>query len=152
MGPHRDLECRLLSFPRCGREVRWVKAHTDGRIAALHGVWLIELRSKCWVLSTADRPSGGATARPSLSERQEKLQVRPQLAQEEAPLEEMEWPFLLKGHTLERELEGLRCTECEKGASDIAGPLCSQLSVVVVGLDDSHCLPSPLLWMWLGRL
>eukprot|EP00971_Amphidinium_carterae_P158783 3148059-Amphidinium_carterae.1 len=33
----------------------------------------------------------------------------------------MEWPFFFEGHTLEREREGLRCTECGKGALDIAG-------------------------------
>eukprot|EP00971_Amphidinium_carterae_P075644 1494422-Amphidinium_carterae.4 len=33
----------------------------------------------------------------------------------------MEWLFLFEGHTLERELEGLRSTECGRGASDIAG-------------------------------
>eukprot|EP00971_Amphidinium_carterae_P030858 607161-Amphidinium_carterae.1 len=33
----------------------------------------------------------------------------------------MDWPFLFEGHTLEREFAGLRCTECGKGASDIAG-------------------------------
>eukprot|EP00971_Amphidinium_carterae_P027631 544358-Amphidinium_carterae.1 len=33
----------------------------------------------------------------------------------------MDWPFLYEGHTLEREFEGLRCTECGKGASDIVG-------------------------------
>eukprot|EP00971_Amphidinium_carterae_P078156 1546231-Amphidinium_carterae.1 len=37
-GVHRDLEQRLLSFPRLGREVKWIQAHTDSRSAALHGV------------------------------------------------------------------------------------------------------------------
>eukprot|EP00971_Amphidinium_carterae_P059445 1175433-Amphidinium_carterae.1 len=33
-----DLELRLLSFPRLGREVKWVKAHTNERTAVQHGV------------------------------------------------------------------------------------------------------------------
>eukprot|EP00971_Amphidinium_carterae_P165252 3275700-Amphidinium_carterae.1 len=37
-GVHRDLEQRLLSCPRLGREVKWIKAHTDSKIAAVHGV------------------------------------------------------------------------------------------------------------------
>eukprot|EP00971_Amphidinium_carterae_P157423 3120805-Amphidinium_carterae.1 len=44
---------------------------------------------------------------PSLNERQEKLQVRPRLVQEEAPLAEMEWPFPFEGDALERGLDGL---------------------------------------------
>eukprot|EP00971_Amphidinium_carterae_P122372 2423264-Amphidinium_carterae.1 len=63
---------------------------------------------------------------------------------------------------LQRELEGLRCTECGKGASDIAGrPRWSYfkefhckvfLNVVVAGLGDSLCKLSPFFWMRLGRL
>eukprot|EP00971_Amphidinium_carterae_P298253 5926276-Amphidinium_carterae.3 len=40
-GLRRDLERLLLSFPRSGREVKWVKAvpHADARSAAFHGVF-----------------------------------------------------------------------------------------------------------------
>eukprot|EP00971_Amphidinium_carterae_P287051 5698227-Amphidinium_carterae.2 len=44
---------------------------------------------------------------PSLHERQEKLQVRPQLHQAEEVLEELDWPFPFEGYTLEREAAGL---------------------------------------------
>eukprot|EP00971_Amphidinium_carterae_P154432 3062300-Amphidinium_carterae.1 len=55
-----------------------------------------------------------------------------------------------------RELEGLRCTECGKGASDIAGRPTSGsstvfLNIVVAGLGDSLCKLSPFFWMRLGR-
>eukprot|EP00971_Amphidinium_carterae_P277057 5498242-Amphidinium_carterae.1 len=55
--------------------------------------------------------------RPVLGERQEKLQARPHIHVGEEPLENMVWPFLFEGHTLERE------QLCSKGASDIAGRL-----------------------------
>eukprot|EP00971_Amphidinium_carterae_P117308 2323756-Amphidinium_carterae.1 len=36
-------------------------------------------------------------------------------------MEDLEWPYDFEGHTLTREASGLRCLECGKGASDIAG-------------------------------
>eukprot|EP00971_Amphidinium_carterae_P324234 6443543-Amphidinium_carterae.1 len=57
----------------------------------------------------------------TLSERQEKLQVRPQLLCEETHAAVLEWPFDFEGHTLDREAAGLRCLVCGKGASDILG-------------------------------
>eukprot|EP00971_Amphidinium_carterae_P174118 3451367-Amphidinium_carterae.1 len=63
---------------------------------------LIVLLNKCCLEWKANRKPGSG---PALCERQEKLQVRPRLHHEDAPSEEMEWPFLFEGHTLERELE-----------------------------------------------
>eukprot|EP00971_Amphidinium_carterae_P317516 6312222-Amphidinium_carterae.1 len=53
--------------------------------------------------------------------KKEKLLVRPHLIEEEEVLDDLEWPFAFEGHTLTRETAGLRCIECHKGASDIAG-------------------------------
>eukprot|EP00971_Amphidinium_carterae_P306530 6091143-Amphidinium_carterae.1 len=36
-------------------------------------------------------------------------------------IDDLEWPYAFEGHTLTRETAGLRCIECHKGASDIAG-------------------------------
>eukprot|EP00971_Amphidinium_carterae_P331250 6464701-Amphidinium_carterae.1 len=75
----------------------------------------------------------------------------------------MECPSLFEGHTLERELEGVRCSECGKGTSDIAGrPRWSyfrefrcvpkRINVVEAGLGDSLCKPSHFSWKRQGRL
>eukprot|EP00971_Amphidinium_carterae_P134393 2663031-Amphidinium_carterae.1 len=127
VGPHRDLELRLLSFTRLGWEVKWVKVHTDGLTAAQHGVSELDRRGNAQADHAAQHVLPGVDCKqetwkryrlfacvfrnffgaigPALCERQEKLQVRPRLPHEDAPIEEMEWPFLFMGHTLERELE-----------------------------------------------
>eukprot|EP00971_Amphidinium_carterae_P098330 1945170-Amphidinium_carterae.1 len=51
----------------------------------------------------------------------EKLLVKPHLPSEETQIDDLEWPFAFEGLTLDREAAGLRCLECGKGASNIAG-------------------------------
>eukprot|EP00971_Amphidinium_carterae_P330014 6462859-Amphidinium_carterae.1 len=130
---------------------------------------LIELRSKCWVLSTAVRTLGEDTAsllvffgtflvllgRRFVSDRRS-CRLGRGLSKRKSLSRKWSGNFFSRG----TQLEGLRCTECGKGASDIAGrPRWSYFR-------EFRCVPkrrrgrprrlfcmlSPFSWMRLGRL
>eukprot|EP00971_Amphidinium_carterae_P066885 1324751-Amphidinium_carterae.1 len=119
-GVHRalDLEQRLLTFPRLGREVKWIKAHTDRRTAVQHGVTEVDRQGN----ERADKAANTVLAPVDGKQSTwEKLLARPQPPGEDNLIEDFEWPYDFEGHTLTRETAGLRCLECGKGVSDIAG-------------------------------
>eukprot|EP00971_Amphidinium_carterae_P321313 6386245-Amphidinium_carterae.1 len=66
MGPHRDLECHLLSFPRCGQELTWVKAHTDGRTAAVNGVSELDRQGNAQADGAAQQVLGAVDGRQTI--------------------------------------------------------------------------------------
>eukprot|EP00971_Amphidinium_carterae_P342560 6481906-Amphidinium_carterae.1 len=75
-----------------------------------------KLLTMCWAQWTGSSRPGHFTGK-----KKEKLLARPHLPAEEEIIDDLEWPYAFEGHTLTREAAGLRCIECHKGASDIAG-------------------------------
>eukprot|EP00971_Amphidinium_carterae_P096642 1912854-Amphidinium_carterae.2 len=107
--------CRVVQ-KLLGREVKWIKAHTDRRIAVLHGVSEVDRQGNERADKAANNVLAPVDGRQSTwgREKKEKLLARPQLPEEEDLIDELEWPYVF-------ETAGLRCLECGKGASDIAG-------------------------------